>query len=555
MRSGQHWSMIIKQAMEANRIELDPSGQVLEGRTIAGEISSVNHRTPCPSAPPIEGRVKSNDQKRQSKRDTDKRYNENRKQKEDEIMKEVESLEKISGELESEHKELQRQEKQWEVNVDKEYGKIVSQLEDNNAGQNTDVQGASAHADFPIANADINTTGEISMGHDGHKREMNQAPITSNAGTFSRENASMNVQLVGSSGLTDKRVKKRIADKKCREKRKGKINEAQERIRELRIKNHKLQLQNVKSKAKATQLQKQLAQYRNISALMTSKNARRNALLEQVLSDHLLNWLLDGYIASVGRHKPEIELVEPPAHDEVAAIRAAPDPELENEGQSLVDQNWDDRVQERDSVAAVQYFQLFCFLQLPANSMEAPSELVGGQAVQPSAAETKKAKRLWVSDKKYCHGKKLEVNGAQKMEDTQKQFKKLKANYAKLVKSEASSSEILDRLKNDFEKAREAKRLQEQKVEQQNLMINTLQQLLVHVLAQKNKLYIVESSCVLFIIADLNILYVIHLAMNGMKTRKREREVEDAGGIVNNEKGIPRFKTLQLASSLCDLSS
>lgn len=40
------------------------------------------------------------------------------------------------------------------------------------------------------------------------------------AGTFSRENASMNVQLVGSSGLTDKRVKKRIADKKCREKRK-----------------------------------------------------------------------------------------------------------------------------------------------------------------------------------------------------------------------------------------------------------------------------------------------------------------------------------------------
>jgi hypothetical protein len=63
------------------------------------------------------------------------------------------------------------------------------------------------------------------------------------------------------------------------------------------------------------------------------------------------------------------------------------------------------------------------------------------------------------------------------MKDTQKQFKKLKADYAKLVKSEASSSEILDRLKNDLEKAREAKRLQEQNVEQQNLMINTLQQL------------------------------------------------------------------------------
>ena len=68
----------------------------------------------------------------------------------------------------------------------------------------------------------------------------------------------------------------------------GNINEAQERIKELRIKNHKLQLQNVKSKAKATQLHKQLAQYRNISALMTSKNARRNALLEQVLSDHVV---------------------------------------------------------------------------------------------------------------------------------------------------------------------------------------------------------------------------------------------------------------------------
>ena len=42
----------------------------------------------------------------------------------------------------------------------------------------------------------------------------------------------------------------------------------------------------------------------------------------------------------------------------------------------------------------------------------------------------------------------------------------------------------------------------------------TLDLKLVHVLAQTNRLYIVESSCVLFIIADLNILYVIHLAMN-----------------------------------------
>jgi hypothetical protein len=29
----------------------------------------------------------------------------------------------------------------------------------------------------------------------------------------------------------------------------------------------------------------------------------------------------------------------------------------------------------------------------------------------------------------------------------------------------------------------------------------------------------------------------------GTKTRKREREVEDAGGIVSKEKGIPCFKT------------
>uniref|UniRef100_A0A3N7FXL0 BZIP domain-containing protein n=1 Tax=Populus trichocarpa TaxID=3694 RepID=A0A3N7FXL0_POPTR len=362
-------TLLVSQAMEANTIELDPSGQELEGRrTIAGEISSVNHRTPCPSAPPIEGRVKSNDQKRQSKSEIDKRYNENRKQKEDEIMKELESLDKISGELERENDKLEWQENQLEVTVYEEYRKIVSLLEDNNAGQNTDVQGASAHAGFPDANADINTSGEISMGHDGLnglKREMNQAPITSS--TFSRENASMNLQLAGSSGLTDMREKKRIADKKCREKKKRKINEAQERIKEHQRKNHKLMLQKVKSKAKATQLQKQLAQYRNISALMTSKNARRNALLEQlVLNDRVLqnsgqgstpfntqlpcfdigdqgntsfhedlNWFLDGYNASVERHKPEIELVE------VAAMRAAHDPELENERQSLVDPVFD----------------------------------------------------------------------------------------------------------------------------------------------------------------------------------------------------------------------
>eukprot|EP00258_Populus_trichocarpa_P024980 XP_024440999.1 uncharacterized protein LOC18105074 isoform X1 [Populus trichocarpa] len=92
--------------------------------------------------------------------------------------------------------------------------------------------------------------------------------------------------------------------------------------------------------------------------------------------------------------------------------------------------------------------------------MEAPSKLVGGQAVQPSAAETKKATRRW-------------------MKDTERQFKRLKADCAEFVKrSETSSKEMLDRLKNNLEQAREAKRLEEQKVEQQKLMINTLQQLL-----------------------------------------------------------------------------
>jgi division protein CdvB (Snf7/Vps24/ESCRT-III family) len=76
-------------------------------------------------------------------------------QKEDEIMKELESLDKISGELERENDKLEWQENQLEVTVYEEYRKIVSLLEDNNAGQNTDVQGASAHAGFPDANPDV----------------------------------------------------------------------------------------------------------------------------------------------------------------------------------------------------------------------------------------------------------------------------------------------------------------------------------------------------------------------------------------------------------------
>jgi hypothetical protein len=65
----------------------------------------------------------------------------------------------------------------------------------------------------------------------------------------------------------------------------------------------------------------------------------------------------------------------------------------------------------------------------------------------------------------------------QKMENIQRQFEKLKADYAESVKREASSQVILDQLKNDLEQTREDKRLQGQIVEQQNLMINRLLQL------------------------------------------------------------------------------
>jgi hypothetical protein len=63
------------------------------------------------------------------------------------------------------------------------------------------------------------------------------------------------------------------------------------------------------------------------------------------------------------------------------------------------------------------------------------------------------------------------------MENIQRQFEKLKADYAESVKREASSQVILDQLKNDLEQTREDKRLQGQIVEQQNLMINRLLQL------------------------------------------------------------------------------
>ncbi|KAJ6328288.1 hypothetical protein OIU77_010058 [Salix suchowensis] len=162
--------MITKQAMEANRRGVDPSGQeLIEGSTIAGEISPVNHRAPWPLAPPIEGRVKLSDyQKIASKRAADIRYHKKRKIKEDETMEELEKLGKYSVKLDRESRDLKILRDRMEAWVDEENNIILTQLVDNYAGQNTEVQ-----------KARINFTGETSTGQDGLKQEMNPVPITS----------------------------------------------------------------------------------------------------------------------------------------------------------------------------------------------------------------------------------------------------------------------------------------------------------------------------------------------------------------------------------------
>ncbi|KAF9668698.1 hypothetical protein SADUNF_Sadunf14G0030600 [Salix dunnii] len=270
-----------KQDMEAGRMELDPCGQELRGSTITGEISSVNHRTPS-SAQYVEGRVGlSNDQKRANKREADARSRQKKKQMEERMMNDLERQEKCSGELERENNRLKWKRDQLEVDVQEENRKILNQLLGILVEQNTE----------------INIIGEGSMSHDGlnNQREMNQASIT-NADTIFRENASMNLQTLprsappaGSSGSTDdhKQARKRIADKKCRDKKKREINGVLERIKELETKNIKLELDNAVLNAVAIQSQKTLTLLRHISALMTFENARKNSLLEEVLNDYM----------------------------------------------------------------------------------------------------------------------------------------------------------------------------------------------------------------------------------------------------------------------------
>ncbi|KAG6747861.1 hypothetical protein POTOM_047752 [Populus tomentosa] len=153
--------------MEANRKELDPSDQELEGSPIAGEISSVNHRSPSSSAPPTEGKVQLSDEQKAKKKIYDHRHREKKKRRESKMMDQLGSLEKTTAELERRNDELKSERDHLEVEV-KENWRILSQLLDNNAGQNTEVQ------NLP----QININGESSMGLND-RREMNQVPITS----------------------------------------------------------------------------------------------------------------------------------------------------------------------------------------------------------------------------------------------------------------------------------------------------------------------------------------------------------------------------------------
>ncbi|KAJ6320692.1 hypothetical protein OIU78_015974 [Salix suchowensis] len=259
--------------MEANREEVDPSGQeLIEGSTIAEVISSVNHTAPSPSAPPIEGIVNlSDDQRRERKRAADKRYNEKKKRNEAELMKELGVLAANADALVRENDNLKKLRGEMEDMVKKENQRILSQSEDNNAGQNTEVQ-----------EARINFTGETSTGQDGlnEVREVNQASITSNADTISGENASMNLQTAqpaGSSGLPDdKQARKRVADKKYRKKRKCTLDEAAERTTKLKEQNANLAIDNAVLKAETNQLRKQLGQLRDISKMLNSKFSQQD---------------------------------------------------------------------------------------------------------------------------------------------------------------------------------------------------------------------------------------------------------------------------------------
>ncbi|KAB5573850.1 hypothetical protein DKX38_001044 [Salix brachista] len=150
--------------------------------------------------------------------------------------------------------------------------------------------------------------------------------------------------------------------------------------------------------------------------------------------------------------------------------------------------------------------------QAPPNSMEALSELVGGdqndqivqplatnqndqsvqssavdhndqiiqplaadqtdQVVQPLADEIKKARKR-ARRMEYLNGKK------QKIEDAERQLEEMKEDFAGSEKDHACSIEKLDQAQEDLELSTGALRLLQQIVEQQNIMISMLQQVLV----------------------------------------------------------------------------
>ncbi|XP_061960557.1 uncharacterized protein LOC133681519 isoform X3 [Populus nigra] len=250
MRFGQqYWSMIIKQAMDADGKELDPSDQELEGSPIAGDISSVNHRSPCSSAPPTEGKVQLSDEQKKKKKIYDHRHREKKKRQEDDIMDQLESLEKTSGDLERENVKLKWERDHLEVKVEEENRRILNLLLDNNAGQNTE----------------ININGESSM-RLNDQREMNEVPITSS--TVSRGNPSMNPQTLPQST-----------------KKKRKIIEASERIEILKKEIVKFDENNAVLRAEAHLLGKTLAMLRNITAQMTT---RKSDMLETFIMDYML---------------------------------------------------------------------------------------------------------------------------------------------------------------------------------------------------------------------------------------------------------------------------
>ncbi|KAJ6400254.1 hypothetical protein OIU84_015827 [Salix udensis] len=134
---------------------------------------------------------------------------------------------------------------------------------------------------------------------------------------------------------------------------------------------------------------------------------------------------------------------------------------------------------------------------IPPNSMEALSELIGGdqndqtvqplasdqndQVVQPSAAdqndqvvqppadETKKARK---------RARRMEYLDRKKQKNAERQLEEMKADFAKSEKDHACSIAKLDQAQDELELSAGALRPLQQIVEQQNSMISMLQQVL-----------------------------------------------------------------------------